>query len=92
MQKIYNRILQIAGDVVTVEAKDVAYRDLAEIMSGENVFGPPQMPLWMLYLDEIRRAEEYALYGGRDPQKALDEVQVRVEREMKRLLKQKKLK
>lgn len=33
MQKIYNRIVQIAGDVVTVEAKDVAYKDLAEISS-----------------------------------------------------------
>lgn len=33
MQKIYNRIVQIAGDVVTVEATDVAYKDLAEISS-----------------------------------------------------------
>ncbi len=33
MQKIYNRIIQIAGNVVTVEAKDVGYSDLAEISS-----------------------------------------------------------
>ncbi|MFH1478805.1 MAG: V-type ATP synthase subunit B [Candidatus Omnitrophota bacterium] len=33
MQKIYNRIIQIAGNVVTVEAKDVGYKDLAEISS-----------------------------------------------------------
>jgi len=33
MQKIYNRIIQIAGNVVTVEAKDIGYRDLAEITS-----------------------------------------------------------
>ena len=33
MQKIYNRIIQIAGNVVTVEAKDIGYRDLAEISS-----------------------------------------------------------
>jgi len=33
MQKIYNRIIQIAGNVVTVEAKDVGYGDLAEISS-----------------------------------------------------------
>ncbi len=33
MQKIYNRIIQIAGDVVTVEAKDIGYSDLAEITS-----------------------------------------------------------
>ena len=33
MQKIYNKIIQIAGNVVTVEAKDIGYRDLAEISS-----------------------------------------------------------
>jgi V/A-type H+-transporting ATPase subunit B len=33
MQKIYNRIIQIAGNVVTVEAKDIGYKDLAEIFS-----------------------------------------------------------
>ena len=33
MQKIYNRIIQIAGNVVTVEAKDIGYSDLAEISS-----------------------------------------------------------
>jgi len=33
MQKIYNRIIQIAGNVITVEAKDVGYSDLAEVSS-----------------------------------------------------------
>ena len=33
MQKIYNRIVQIAGNVITVEARDVGYSDLAEISS-----------------------------------------------------------
>jgi V/A-type H+-transporting ATPase subunit B len=33
MQKIYNRIIQIAGNVVTVEAKDIGYKYLAEISS-----------------------------------------------------------
>ncbi|MBU1853166.1 MAG: V-type ATP synthase subunit B [Candidatus Omnitrophica bacterium] len=31
MHRIYNRIVQIAGNVVTVEAKDIGYKDLAEI-------------------------------------------------------------
>ena len=31
MQKVYSQILQIAGDVITVEADDVAYKELAEI-------------------------------------------------------------
>ncbi|MCX5692496.1 MAG: V-type ATP synthase subunit B [Candidatus Omnitrophica bacterium] len=34
MQKIYNRIIQIAGNVITVEAGDIGYSDLAEIYSG----------------------------------------------------------
>ncbi|MBU1912144.1 MAG: V-type ATP synthase subunit B [Candidatus Omnitrophica bacterium] len=33
MQKTYNRIIQIAGNVITVEAKDVGYGNLAEISS-----------------------------------------------------------
>lgn len=33
MQKIYNRIIQIAGNVVTVEAEGIGYRELAEISS-----------------------------------------------------------
>jgi multiple sugar transport system substrate-binding protein len=69
--------------------RDPVYRDLAEMMSGENVFGPPNMPIWMRYLEEIRRAEEYVIYGDRDPRKALDDVQARVEREFKRIMKQK---
>ena len=31
MQKVYNKILSIAGNVVTVRAEDVAYEELAEI-------------------------------------------------------------
>ena len=31
MHKVYNRIVQIAGNVVTVEAKGIGYKDLAEI-------------------------------------------------------------
>ncbi len=31
MRKIYSQILQIAGDVITVEAENVGYRELAEI-------------------------------------------------------------
>lgn len=33
MHKIYNRIIQIAGNVVIVEAKDIGYKDLARISS-----------------------------------------------------------
>ncbi len=33
MQKIYNQIIQIAGDVITVEAEDIGYKELAEVQT-----------------------------------------------------------
>ncbi len=33
MRKVYNQIIQIAGDVITVEAEDVGYRELAEVQT-----------------------------------------------------------
>lgn len=37
MQKVYSQILQIAGDVITVEAEDVGYRELAEVRTSHGV-------------------------------------------------------
>jgi V/A-type H+/Na+-transporting ATPase subunit B len=37
MRKVYHRILQIAGNVITVEAEDIAYNDLAEITTKHGV-------------------------------------------------------
>jgi len=37
MRKVYHRIIQIAGNVITVEADDVAYGDLAEVTSSRGV-------------------------------------------------------
>ncbi len=37
MQKVYNQIVQIAGDVITVEAEDVGYRELAEVRTNYGV-------------------------------------------------------
>ena len=36
MRKVYHRILQIAGNVITVEADDVGYNDLAEVTSSRG--------------------------------------------------------
>ncbi len=36
MRKVYHRIVQIAGNVITVEADDVAYGDLAEVASARG--------------------------------------------------------
>ena len=33
MQKVYSQIIQIAGDVITVEAEDIGYKELAEVRS-----------------------------------------------------------
>lgn len=37
MQKVYNRIIQIAGDVITVEAHDVGYKELAEVKTSSGI-------------------------------------------------------
>lgn len=36
MQKVYSQIIQVAGDVITVEAEDVSYRELAEIQTSRG--------------------------------------------------------
>ena len=36
MRKVYHRIIQIAGNVITVEADNVAYNDLAEVISASG--------------------------------------------------------
>jgi V/A-type H+-transporting ATPase subunit B len=36
MRKIYHRIIQISGNVITIEAEDVANGELAEVRSGEK--------------------------------------------------------
>jgi len=36
MQKVYSQILQIAGDVITLEAEDVAYKELAEVRTSRG--------------------------------------------------------
>src|SRR3990167_4624337 len=37
MQKVHSQILQIAGDVIVVEAEDVSYRELAEVRAPAGV-------------------------------------------------------
>ncbi|MCP4176977.1 MAG: V-type ATP synthase subunit B [bacterium] len=37
MRKVYHRILQVAGNVITVEADNIAYNDLAEISTRHGV-------------------------------------------------------
>ena len=37
MQKFYSEIIQIAGDVITVEADDVSYKELAEVRTKAGI-------------------------------------------------------
>ncbi len=37
MRKVYNEIVQIAGDVIIVEADDVGYKELAEVRTSQGV-------------------------------------------------------
>ena len=37
MRKVYHKILQVAGNVITVEAENIAYNDLAEVTSKRGV-------------------------------------------------------
>ncbi|MDD3374238.1 MAG: V-type ATP synthase subunit B [Candidatus Omnitrophica bacterium] len=37
MHKVYNEIIQIAGDVITVEAKNVGYNELAEVQTQGSI-------------------------------------------------------
>ena len=37
MQKVYTHIIQIAGDVITVEAQDVGYLDIAEVTTRRGI-------------------------------------------------------
>jgi V/A-type H+-transporting ATPase subunit B len=36
MQKIYSEIIQISGDVITVEAEDIGYKELAEVRTSRG--------------------------------------------------------
>jgi multiple sugar transport system substrate-binding protein len=57
----------------------------AEISGGPNAFGPPQMPVWPAYQAAIARAEDQAVHGNHDPEVLLKQVEVKMERELKRV-------
>jgi len=57
-----------------------------DLAAGENVFGPPQIPVWPRYKQEITRVEDFAVFGGQDPQRLLDDLDARMEQELDRIL------
>lgn len=63
------------------------FKFASELVSGPNAFGPPQMPVWPEYLDELSRAEDYAVHGKGDPKRLLDEVTVKIQHALNEALK-----
>jgi len=62
--------------------KDPLLAFAGDLITSENAFGPPQMPVWPTYANEINRAEGFAVFGGEDPKKLLDRVQTKMEQEL----------
>src|SRR5262249_27905673 len=65
---------------------DPLYRFTIPISHGPHSFGPPPIPIWPTYSREIGRVEEAALLGGGDPQRLLDDLQARMEKELRHTL------
>ncbi|HTE17408.1 MAG TPA: extracellular solute-binding protein, partial [Armatimonadota bacterium] len=68
--------------------KEPLFRFALDLAAGENVFGPPQMPVWPRYTQDIRRMEEYAIFGRQDPALLLKDLDLRMERELARTLRE----
>lgn len=74
--------------VVPAFRKEPVMSFALDLAGGENVFGPPQMPIWPRYTQSITRAEEFAVLAGRDPQQLLDEVNGRMREELARAVRE----
>lgn len=58
------------------------YKFAIDLVSGPNAFGPPQMPTWPYYLAEIQRVEEKAVFGKQDPEKLLNELNTKIQKDI----------
>jgi multiple sugar transport system substrate-binding protein len=65
---------------------DPLFRFAVAIAQGQNSFGPPPIPIWPTYSREIGRVEEAAMLGGGDPQVLLDDLQRRMEKELRQTM------
>ena len=50
MRKVYHKILQVSGNVISVEAEGVAYNDLAEVSTkrGVSLASASMLVLWII--------------------------------------------
>jgi multiple sugar transport system substrate-binding protein len=58
------------------------------IAQNPNARGFPITPVGQIYQDELAHATEYVLFGVKSPQRALDDVQTKVSRELAKRMKQ----
>ncbi|HWD39039.1 MAG TPA: ABC transporter substrate-binding protein [Fimbriimonas sp.] len=63
--------------------KSPLFQFAVALSQGENAVGPPGIAIWPTYSREIARTEESVIYGGKDAQNALDELQRRMETEFR---------
>jgi len=67
--------------------KDPVVRFALSLTGGRNAIGAVPIPIWANYQNEILRAEDYAVTGGQDPKRLLDDLTVKIQRELDRVTK-----
>ena len=63
---------------------DRLFKFSTDLTGGTNAIGAPPVPIWADYQNEIARVEDFAVTGGRDPKKLLDDLTVRMQAELDR--------
>ena len=67
---------------------DPLFRFAIHLANGRNSFGPPPIPIWTEYSQDIQRVEDEAVHSNQSPQKLLDRLQARMQSELNRTLKE----
>ncbi len=57
-----------------------------QLAGGQNAFGPPPIPIWPMYSQEIARVEDYAMHGKQDPAELLNALNKKMQTELDRTL------
>lgn len=57
------------------------------LTGGKNAIGAMPIPTWAHYQNEILRVEEYAVTGGQDPEKLLNDLNAKMQSELDRVMK-----
>lgn len=68
--------------------KEPLFRFALDLAASENVFGPPQMPIWPRYVQDIRRIEDHAIFSQQSPRQLLDDLDARIEKDLARALRE----